>query len=98
MKAIAAIILVLCMHSNNVNMAPMNSIVYPSSAVVVSLDYDNDVVTVQDANGFLWSFHGCEDYYENDMVSLIFSNNGTPDSVLDDIIISAKYSGYWMTK
>lgn len=64
--------------------------------VVTQLDYNTDTVTCVDAVGYEWQFYGCEDYAINDMVCTLMDNNGTEDTILDDIIIDAEYSGYWM--
>lgn len=35
---------------------------YAMTTVVVSLDYDTDTVEVEDFNGNVWAFDGCEDW------------------------------------
>ena len=64
--------------------------------IVTQLDYTQDIVTCVDAVGFEWQFYGCEDYAINDLVCTLMDDNGTPDTILDDIIIDAEYTGYWM--
>ena len=64
---------------------------YPISTKVVSLDYTTDKVTVQQANGTLWIFYGCDDWELNDNCDLIMDDNGTPE-VYDDIIVDYRYS------
>lgn len=71
-----------------------SGILYPTTMQVIDLDYKNDIVTVENATGFTYQFYGCEDYYVDDLVSMVMFNNGT-DIITDDIIISARYSGYW---
>lgn len=66
---------------------------YPETARVVELNYDEDIVTVETFNGFLFSFYGCEDYCEGDGVALIMNDNGT-EKVYDDCIIMAQYCGW----
>ena len=66
---------------------------YPETARVVELDYDEDIVTVETFNGFLFSFYGCEDYCEGDGVALIMDDNGT-EKVYDDCIIMVQYCGW----
>ena len=68
--------------------------VYPMTAKVVEVNYDEDVVTVETFTGFLFSFEGCEDWAEGDCASLIMDDNGT-EKILDDVIVMAQYSG-WM--
>lgn len=68
--------------------------VYPMTAKVVEVNYDEDTVTVETFTGFLFSFEGCEDWAEGDCVSLIMDDNGT-EKIFDDMIVMAQYSG-WM--
>ena len=67
---------------------------YPMTTKVVELDRENDVVTCEDFNGFLWQFDGCEDLQEGDICSMIMNDNGTP-KIFDDEIVSVKYDGYF---
>jgi hypothetical protein len=67
--------------------------IYPLTAKVVEVNYDDDIVTVETFTGFLFSFEGCEDWMEEDCASLIMDDNGT-ESILDDKIIMAQY-GAW---
>lgn len=66
---------------------------YPETARVVELNYDEDTVTVETFNGFLFAFYGCEDYCEGDGVALIMDDNGT-EKVYDDCIIMVQYCGW----
>lgn len=65
---------------------------YPLTTIVYDMDRENDVVTVEDANGNLWAFEGCEDWEINDICSLLMYDNGT-ESIYDDEIIIAHYNG-----
>ncbi len=67
---------------------------YAHTALITALDYDTDTVTVTDYACLTWTFQGCEDYCVDALVSLIMSDNGTKETVLDDEILSAKYAGY----
>lgn len=60
---------------------------------VIELDYDNNIVTVEDANGFIFEFFGCEDYFLNDIIICIIDNKGTK-IILDDEIIDTVFSGF----
>ena len=68
----------------------MNNL-YPISTKVVSLDYTTDKVTVEQTNGTMWSFTGCDDWQLNDNCNLIMNDNGTVE-VYDDFIIDYRYS------
>lgn len=67
---------------------------YPATGIVTEVNYNTDTVTVQDFNGNLWNFYGCEDWAPNDICAMLMSNNGTPETIFDDIIITARYCGY----
>ena len=64
---------------------------YPISTKVVSIDYTMDRVTVQQANGTLWTFCGCDDWELDDNCNIIMNDNGTPE-VYDDVIVDCRYS------
>lgn len=67
---------------------------YPKTTEVVALDHENDLVILEDFNGFRWSFAGIEDWEIGDIASLIMDNMGT-EIIFDDEIISVQYSGYY---
>lgn len=65
------------------------------TAEVVSLDYEADTVYLVDVVGFRWQFAGCEDWCTGDIAEfLLWDCNGTPDTILDDVILKTEYSGY----
>lgn len=66
---------------------------YPKTARVVEVNHEEDTVTVETFNGFLFVFDVCEDYCEGDCVSLIMEDNGT-ELVYDDEIVKAQYSAW----
>jgi hypothetical protein len=68
--------------------------IYPLTTVVVDVDTETDVVTVQDFNGNLWTFYGVEDWIEGDICSLTMYKSGT-EIIYDDQIIQTRYSGYF---
>lgn len=72
----------------------LNGIIYPATAIITHVDYPTDTVVVETASGFTYSFEGIEDLVEGDVMSLLMYNNGTPWSIADDEIISARYSGF----
>lgn len=65
--------------------------VYPSTAVVVSVDRENDVVTCVDGNGEEWQFTEADDWLVGDAVSMLMNDKGT-QSIYDDEIVSVRYS------
>lgn len=67
--------------------------VYEKETIVINLDYENNIVTLKDNNGFLWDFKGCEDWMIGDKCLCIFMNNYTFYTIKDDIIIQTIYKG-----
>lgn len=68
--------------------------IYPQTAVVIDTNLATDTVTVETFSGLTYEFYGVEDWLYGDICSLIMSDSGTPDSVLDDEILKIRYSGY----
>lgn len=72
---------------------------YPRLFVVTEIDQLNDFITLQDFNGFMFLYEGCEDWVIGDLVAAIMWDNDTFRTITDDIIISIRYEGYlegWM--
>lgn len=67
---------------------------YPTSMIVTEVDYKNDIVTITDFEDRAYQFYGCEDWYEGDICAVIMSDNGTPETVYDDVILQTRYCGY----
>jgi len=73
---------------------------YALTTVVVSLDYDTDTVEVEDFNGNVWAFDGCEDWQLMDVCALSMDDNNTAN-IYDDVILSTRYNGWfdgWMKR
>lgn len=68
-------------------------LIYPTTMQIT--DISGDVVTLETSTGFVYQFTGAEDYSENDLVSCIMFSNGTTN-ITDDIILSARYSGFYL--
>lgn len=71
-----------------------HGVIYPTAAVITQVDYETDTVTVVNATGFVYEFEGVEDLAEGDMMALVMYSNGTPYTIEDDVVISARYAGY----
>ena len=65
--------------------------VYPTTMAVDSID--GDVVTLRTSTGLYYQMTGAEDYEAGDLCSLLMHDNHT-ESVLDDVILSARYCGF----
>ena len=73
---------------------------YAMTTVVVSLNYDTDTVEVEDFNGNVWAFNGCEDWQLFDVCTLEMDDNNTAN-IYDDVILSTRYNGWldgWMER
>ena len=71
-----------------------NGVIYPSTMVITHVDYFTDTVIVENATGFQYHFEGVEDLIPGDVVSVVMYNNGTPWTIEDDQVVSARYSGF----
>ena len=67
-------------------------LIYPTTMIVT--DVSGDVVTLETATGFVYQMQA-DDYEKGDLVSLVMFSNGTAD-ITDDIILTARYSGFYM--
>ena len=72
--------------------------VYMRAMEVTNLCYGTDIVTCVDSVGFEWTFEGCEDYIEGDVVCCLMDTMGTEDTILDDTILMTNYSGYYVAR
>ena len=86
------LILALLLDVQKVNAAETkNGSEYPATMVIYCVDYRLDVVYITDGYHIFY-FVGVEDLYIGDTLSLIMSDNGTPETVKDDEIIDYRYS------
>ena len=67
--------------------------VYPLTVQIVELDHNADVVVCVDGIGNCWEFYGVEDWQVGDFASLLMDDNGTTETVYDDVITMACYAG-----
>ena len=88
---IGAIAVMILLFACGVGKTEATNNLYPISGKIVSMDYTADIVTVEQANGNLWSFTGCDDWELNDTCNMIMNTNGTA-SIYDDHIVSVRYS------
>ena len=66
---------------------------YALVGVVVELDMRENVVYVEDFNGNIWSFDGCEDWAIGDIAGMVMDTMGT-ENIYDDAIINVTYNGW----
>lgn len=67
---------------------PAAPIWYAIAADVVSVDEAGQLVTIQDEGGELWTFYG-DGFAVGDRVNALMSDNGTPEQMRDDEIVTA---------
>lgn len=72
----------------------MNHNTYPRAMQVVAFERETGTVVCCDATGLEWEFYGIEDWAEGDLVIAMMDDNGTTNTIIDDIIVDVTYSGY----
>ena len=93
MKTIALLLSIIMGTSTSMPISWHFGELYPTTVKIINVDVENDYVDAVDANDNIWSWYGVEDWEVDDLASLIMYDNQTPE-IKDDIIVSAKYSGY----
>lgn len=68
-----------------------SGLMYP--ATMICTDVSGDLVTMQAASGDVFQMRG-DGWNKGEVVSLLMWSEGTPDDVTDDIILSARHSGF----
>lgn len=67
---------------------------YALTACVAEVNRAEDYVTYETHTGYLFEWNGAEDQEVGEIYALLMSDNGTPETIEDDVIISARYSGW----
>ena len=66
---------------------------YPSCGIVTSVT--STELEWTDFNGNIWVIVGDpEDWCEGDRIAVIMDNNGTTETIYDDIVVKTKYCGW----
>ena len=66
---------------------------YPTVFLVNSIDEKTDTMELLDFNGFIWEYHGAEDFEVDDFAAAIMDDAGT-EFIFDDTIVVLRYCGY----
>lgn len=66
---------------------------YANTAVVTEVNYDSNLVTVEDSTGNIWQFTETEDWEFADTCSMLMDSKGTPN-ISDDEIIQVTYCAF----
>ncbi len=94
-KVITLIIMALIVVTIAINAKAANAHeVYPRAMEIVEFEHYTDTVVCVDAVGLEWAFYGIEDWDIGDLVIVMLDNNGTPNTMVDDIITDTIFSGY----
>ena len=68
---------------------------YPGTLIITEVNEATDTVTAVTASGIEYQFSGIgEDWCTGDLAATIMSDNGTPDSILDDVVLESIYVGF----
>ena len=67
---------------------------YTLTVYVAEIDRAEDVVTYETHSGHRFEWQGVEDQETGEIYSLMMDDNGTPETIEDYSIISARYSGW----
>lgn len=89
------IVVPLCFYnkSNLYNSPEFQSSYRVATLEIKMFDAENDIVILEDANGFQYHFEGIEDWHIGDLVSCLMYTQDTPN-VYDDEIVQKRYSGF----
>ena len=72
---------------------------YPRTGYIVEINpvaEETVEIVVEDAAGLLWAVEGEWDDLEiGDGISMIMYDNETPETILDDAVVSCRYNGFW---
>lgn len=67
---------------------------YPWAGVVTAINPADDLVTISTSSGLLYEFYAdSDDIAVGDIMAVTMDDGGTPENVLDDAVIDAKYAG-----
>ena len=67
---------------------------YPRAMEIVEIDKANDIAICVDAVGLEWEFTEPEDLEVGDIVICTMYDNGTKETIVDDVIVDVRWSGY----
>ena len=64
---------------------------YPLAARVEAMKQAEDTVLFVDGAGNGWVISGIDDWQLGDVAGLLMDDNGTPEYIMDDIVIDVRY-------
>lgn len=66
---------------------------YAKAGRIIEFNPAEDEVFFVDGCGLVWCFEGIEDWDIGDIVAALMWDSGTPEDVLDDLILDVEYAG-----
>lgn len=81
---------VLCILMGALLVLALVSSLYIRAGRIVGVEYDNDLVIVEDCAGLTWIYEGVEDLSCGDNVAMLMWNKMTPGTIFDDVILQIK--------
>lgn len=69
---------------------------YPRAMEIVEIDRAADIAVCVDAVGMEWEFTEPEDLEVGDIVICTMYDNGTKETIVDDVIVDVRWSGYYI--
>lgn len=92
---LAITILSSLLGSNQKQKLKTNPEIYPTTLKVIAIT-DMQMIC-ETASGIIYTIKDPADDMEvGDLVAVIMNENGTPNTILDDYVVSWRYSGYWV--
>lgn len=85
MKRLAIVLLVVLLMCASVLLTV--SSIYPRYGHIRAVEYDTDLVFIEDRAGQMWIWKGVEDLECGDDIAMLMFNRLTPNTIFDDIIL-----------
>lgn len=64
------------------------------AGIIIEINKEDDYAVVEDSCGLIWEFDEIEDFEIGDLIIMIMDDMRTPETIMDDVIVSVTYSGY----
>lgn len=63
---------------------------YPRAGFIRAVEYDTDLLYIEDVAGLVWIYEGVEDLSCGDHVAMLMFNNISPNYIRDDVILAIR--------
>ena len=68
----------------------MQACLYPRAGFIRAIEYDTNLMYIEDPAGLIWIVENPEDFWVEDNVAMLMFNNFTPNTILDDVIVDIR--------